>query len=306
MELLKGFNSKKVLIMLIVDEDIEILNSPNNEEFILGTEEREYFVRKSKSSEFFNFYHPSGVYRCISNGTQIICMEITDILYKNEEDRKTIKKLEENYKNMLNFSDLAVHDVKNYVLILEGFLDLMKEGDVSEETINEMEKAVFKIKDLVLKTSILIRDKSKIRREEVNLSSIISDVISRLKVKIDKKGIVVHQNCKVDIIHTNTILEEAIHNLVDNAIEYTPEGGEITVECVPMGNKIKIMVRDSGPGVPDAVKDVIFERFRTTSGVGMGLGLAVSKHVAELLGGTIRVEDNKPKGAVFIIEIPRK
>ncbi len=306
METLIKFNSEKLIFMRVIEDDIEILNSPIREGLTMGSEEREYFVRKSQSKGFFNFYHPSGVYRCDSDGKYIACMEITDLVEENERNKKLVRRMNENYENMLHFSDLVIHDVKNYMLILEGFLDLMKDGDMSEENIEGIEKAISKIKELVNKTSILIRDSSKIRKEKINLEDVISDVFSRFKMKIKERNIAMEKKCKVTEIFSDAIIEEAIHNLVSNAVEHTPSGGKVSVECLPSGSNVKIIVRDTGPGVPEELKDVIFERFRTSSGMGMGLGLAVAKHVAELLGGRIWVEDNEPRGAAFIIEIPKK
>ena len=306
MERLNKFNSEKLIFMRVIDDDIEILNSHIRESFGLGIEEREYLVRKSHSKEFFNFYHPSGIYRCISDGKYIACMEITDLVEENENNRKLMRQMSESYENILHFSDLVIHDVKNYVLILEGFLDLMKEGDMSEENIEAMEKAITMIRELVNKTSILMRDSSKIRKEKINLEEVITDVVSRFKIEIKEKNIKVEKKCKLKEIIADAIIQEAIHNLVSNAVEHTPPGGKVTVECVPSGSNVKIIVRDTGHGVPDELKDVIFERFRTSSGMGMGLGLAVAKHVAELLGGRIWVEDNEPRGAAFVIEIPKK
>jgi signal transduction histidine kinase len=91
----------------------------------------------------------------------------------------------------------------------------------------------------------------------------------------------------------HVLFQRALGNLISNAIRYTPSGGAVSIRCVPDQNKVRIMVRDTGPGIPAQHIDRIFERFyrvdpsRTPNSGGFGLGLAIVKSAVELHGGEV-------------------
>ena len=105
-------------------------------------------------------------------------------------------------------------------------------------------------------------------------------------------------------------IKEVLTNLVDNAIKYTPEGG--TISCTARAHKdmIEISVRDSGLGIPEEAKPHIFERFYRVPRKGehiegTGLGLFITKHLIEAMGGSIRFESEIGKGTTFTFIVPR-
>ena len=102
-------------------------------------------------------------------------------------------------------------------------------------------------------------------------------------------------------------LEQIVVNLVRNAIHHAPRSTAIQVRAIPDAD-LRIAVADHGPGLPAALRDRVFqpfERFDPDSGGGTGLGLAVSRRLAELLGGTLRVEETPGGGATFVLTLPR-
>ena len=100
-----------------------------------------------------------------------------------------------------------------------------------------------------------------------------------------------------------------IGNLIDNAIRWTPEGGTITVSAAPRtGGGMVVEVADTGPGILPAMREVVFEPFRsaeTPEGhIGSGLGLAIARQLARALGGDVTAGDASTGGATFTLVLP--
>jgi two-component system phosphate regulon sensor histidine kinase PhoR len=107
-------------------------------------------------------------------------------------------------------------------------------------------------------------------------------------------------------------LTEALTNLLENAVKYTPKGGEIGIEVTSDDRRIEISVRDTGIGIPPKDLPRIFERFyrvdraRSREVGGTGLGLSIVKHIVEAHGGKVTVESRPGKGSTFTLSIPRR
>jgi two-component system sensor histidine kinase TctE len=103
------------------------------------------------------------------------------------------------------------------------------------------------------------------------------------------------------------LLREALTNVLDNAIKYTGRGGEITVRIQPDGAHVRIIIADNGPGIPEADRGRVFERFvrATDQGEGCGLGLAIVRDIVAQHGGTVELRDAEPHGLQFVICLPR-
>lgn len=104
-------------------------------------------------------------------------------------------------------------------------------------------------------------------------------------------------------------MQQVVANLVSNAVRYTPPGGTVTVSVGPGdAGRLRLDVRDDGPGIPEGIRDTLFERF--TQGregharTGFGLGLAIAREFVVLHGGTIEVAETGPEGTVFRVELP--
>ncbi|WP_028451117.1 sensor histidine kinase [Chitinilyticum aquatile] len=104
----------------------------------------------------------------------------------------------------------------------------------------------------------------------------------------------------------SALLRELFINLVDNAIKYIPRNGCITVRLSEDDTFYRIAVEDDGPGIPDADKERVFERFyrREQTGNGCGLGMAIVREIAERHGGTVELKDAEPHGLIVLVSLP--
>lgn len=109
------------------------------------------------------------------------------------------------------------------------------------------------------------------------------------------------------------LLRRLMENLLDNALRYTPMRGRVAVSLRVLPESVEIQLADGGPGIADADKERVFEKYarldrpddQAQRRFGRGLGLTFCKLVADVHGGSIRVEDNTPKGARFCVTLPR-
>lgn len=106
-------------------------------------------------------------------------------------------------------------------------------------------------------------------------------------------------------------IKQILYNLMSNAIKFTPTGGSISLEVERMGPRtVRLIVRDTGPGIPDDQREAIFEKFqqldasKTREYEGTGLGLAITRELVNMLHGTIRLEGECGRGATFVVELP--
>ena len=100
-------------------------------------------------------------------------------------------------------------------------------------------------------------------------------------------------------------MRQVLSNLLANDLRYSPSGGAIRLRCERQGDNAVIVVQDDGPGIPEADLEHVFERFyKSTDSGGMGLGLAIAKHLVEAHGGSIRAENGPARGTIFRIALP--
>ena len=120
----------------------------------------------------------------------------------------------------------------------------------------------------------------------------------------------VRQAAPLRVRADRSFLSQALGNLMDNALKYTPVGGVITVSVEPRDGRVDFIIADSGPGIPPEAITRVFERFyrvdqaRSRELGGTGLGLSIVKHLVESMGGAVRVESEPGEGSRFILSLP--
>jgi two-component system phosphate regulon sensor histidine kinase PhoR len=166
--------------------------------------------------------------------------------------------------------------------------------------------------DDILELSAIEAGNVGVKVEEFELSPLLNDVIMSLAAKASSRGITVTNQ-----VHADTIvsadprrLEQMLSNLVDNAIKFNRDGGMVTIGC-ESGTRTRILVKDTGEGIPAQHLERLFERFyrvdraRSREMGGTGLGLAIVKHLARAHGGEVRVRSELGEGSTFEIDLPQ-
>lgn len=173
----------------------------------------------------------------------------------------------------------------------------------------------------VLDMSRIESGKLSLKEENVNLPSLIANLVSFIKPDMDKKNQVLYM--KSPVLEHDTVLSDTLHlqkillNLLSNAVKYTQEGGEIRLMITenPMDADtigMRFVVADNGIGMSPEFLECIFKPFeraedsRMSQVTGTGLGLAITKSIVDMMGGSIRVESRKNKGSRFTVDIPLK
>ncbi|WP_290724075.1 PAS domain S-box protein [Archaeoglobus sp.] len=187
------------------------------------------------------------------------------------------------------------HDIANAITAIRGILEIIKD---SPEEAERLIPLAIRRSDYVFRLINDARELEKALEElkPINVVEIVKDVVGQFKnVDIDVKG----ENV---FVRANEGLRTVLNNVLQNAIVHG--GGKAKVEVLANESSGIIRVIDYGKGVPDEIKEKIFEE-GFTKGDGMGLGLYITKRILEIFGGEIKVKDNKPTGAIFEIKIPK-
>ena len=149
---------------------------------------------------------------------------------------------------------------------------------------------------------------------DCDLASVLQGVIGDLSVPIAERELQVDVRLADQarmLVSDPAKLHDVLRNLVENAVNYAPEGGLVTVEAEREPQALVLRVLDNGPGIPLADISRVFERFyrvdksRSRAPGGTGIGLAIVKHLVELLGGTVTAGSRAEGGAVFTVRLPQ-
>ncbi len=149
---------------------------------------------------------------------------------------------------------------------------------------------------------------------DCDLASVLQGVITDLSGPIDQRRSDVEMRLAPDArtaVSDPTKLHDVLRNLIENAVNYAPEGGQVVVEAEREPHALVLRVLDNGPGIPPEDLTRVFERFyrvdksRARAPGGTGIGLAIVKHLVELLGGTVSAGSRAEGGAVFTVRLPQ-
>ncbi len=215
------------------------------------------------------------------------------------------------------------HELKTPVTSIKGFAETLEDGALDDPTAarrfiriisGQADRLNLIIEDLLaLSTLEQSGDSPLLQMEETNLCDVVAVALEVCGSKAETKHIDLVEQCPgiLPARVSPPLLEQAVVNLVDNAIKYSAEGCQVEVSLEDVGDEIVVSVRDQGQGVSREHLPRLFERFyrvdkaRSRDMGGTGLGLAIVKHIAQVHGGRVSVESAVGVGSTFRIHLPR-
>lgn len=208
------------------------------------------------------------------------------------------------------FSANVSHELKTPLTSISGYAEIMKNGLVkpedmktfSERIYNEASRLITLVED-IMKLSKLDEGAVELEKEEVDFYMLTREICSRLAPQAEKRHVRLEVTGEpVHYLGVRQVLDEMLYNMIENAIKYNKEGGLVSVWVGNTLQGIKIIVRDTGIGIPKEEQERIFERFyrvdksHSKATGGTGLGLSIVKHGALMHGAKIHVESEVNKG----------
>jgi PAS domain S-box-containing protein len=219
-----------------------------------------------------------------------------------------------------DFVSTVSHDLRSPLTLMRGYATMLEmAGELNEQQKN-YSRMIVKAVDNMAKLVNNLLDLGRIdfgvglQVESIPVLDILERVTSSLQMQAKQKQISLGVEIPRDMPHAieadQALLQQALYNLVENALKYTPEGGEVTIHMQTSPSELIFAIQDSGIGIPEMDVPRLFEKFyrgtnrEALAQRGTGLGLAIVKSIAERHGGNVWVESELGKGSTFHLQIP--
>jgi two-component system phosphate regulon sensor histidine kinase PhoR len=215
------------------------------------------------------------------------------------------------------------HEIRTPITAIKGFVETLRDGAMQnpqdgERFLGIIQNHVLRLEALVEDLLSLSRIEEETEREEIvleekPLKEVLAGALQLCQVKAEPKQIRMELFCSDDVAAriNASLLEQAVVNLIDNAVKYSEAGKRIWVQVESSPQEVLIRVRDEGCGIEKQHLERLFERFyrvdkaRSRKLGGTGLGLAIVKHILEAHGGRVSVESQPGRGSTFTLHLPR-
>lgn len=303
----------------VIGQPVEFFAPEENKKVIRMNLENAVYTKTGQYHQLTTLKNKSGKLRILEGSSMPILNEKNELTgfrgaHKDVTEREEIEK----HKN--EFLSMVSHEIKTPLTSIHGALGLLSiQSDLPTKT-KELIQLAFRNSAFLSQLTQDIVDVEKIDLgkfeiilKNVDLSKLIKEAIKTASLIAEKK--------KLSLVELSTIpdlivmadperLLQVFFNLFSNAINFSPVGGNIYISTELFGDKVRVTIRDEGPGIPEEFRARIFRRFEkafhqfTDYRKGTGLGLNISKTIIEEMGGTINYISAPQKGASFYFELP--
>lgn len=198
---------------------------------------------------------------------------------------------------------LLRHDLKNKTQVIRGYLQILEDADIPDkykDMIDKTMNATIEGQELLEKVGTLkdINREEEVR--EVNVDMYLKDAIEKNRTNLEKDIDLEYKGKSLDVMG-GPLLKELFYNIIENSILHS-DGNKIKISVKEEKNNIKVSIEDDGVGIEKDKKDEIFKRgYKGRGSKGLGIGLHLTKNIAENYGGTIKVKDSEMGGTKFVV-----
>ena len=242
------------------------------------------------------------------------------------ENVRLLKKLQDANAELLrldrmksDFIAIASHELRTPLGLILGHSTFLKETSNAEqqEQLDVIIRSAMRLKEIIEDMAIIAHDdegKSRVRREKFSINELIVEIAKNYEKTAEKQGITfeydVPKGSDIEIVGDREKISLALVNLVENALTFTDTGGQVGVKAELDDGYVKVLVVDTGIGIPTEEQERIFDRFYqieshlTRKHGGMGLGLSIAKAMVEMHNGQIWCESNEGMGSLFCFMLP--
>jgi signal transduction histidine kinase len=219
------------------------------------------------------------------------------------------------------FLGVLSHELRTPLQAIIAWMDILRQQPAdaalraqAAEVVERSAQSQMRLIADLLDVSRIARGQLHLERQNVELTAVVRLALETVQAMAASKRIILSfvppgDDCRVD--GDSTRLQQVVWNLLSNAVKFTPEGGRVEVALTRDAEELMLRVRDSGPGIPASFLPHVFERFRQADSSaarpygGLGLGLAIVRHLVELHGGTLAAQSQgEGQGAAFTVTLP--
>lgn len=237
------------------------------------------------------------------------------------QQREATRRAEEASRAKDEFLATASHELRTPLNAILGWARILRSGQLEPnayarglETIERNARAQVQLIEDILDGSRIITGKLHLEIQALDVNALVLAAIDSVRPAADAKGIELSLDldpAAAQLEGDAERLQQVVWNLANNAVKFTPRGGKVQVQLSRSESSVELTVADNGQGIDAAFLPFVFDRFRQAEGTstrrygGLGLGLALVRHLVEAHGGTVRAESEGPgRGARFVVALP--
>jgi signal transduction histidine kinase len=243
-----------------------------------------------------------------------------DLQARNRELQQALRELQDAQDELIRAERLSVvgrmaasiiHDLKNPMTTIKGYAALLGREDLDPEARGRFSGIITHSVDTFVQMTQEILDYARgggpLQPQEIQVGAFVEDLCTFIERDFSDKGLTLVRELHYTgpLLVDEVKLRRALYNIASNARDAMEAGGSLTISTSRAGGSVELCLRDTGPGIPETIRDTLFEPFVTCGkAMGTGLGLAIAKKTAEDHGGAIAVESVPGQGATFIVRLP--
>lgn len=225
--------------------------------------------------------------------------------------REQSRELSRRERQLEILNRLLRHDIRNDIAVVLGWLDVLAEHISPEQqsAFDRVESASNHILDLTTTardiTEAMARE-GDAELTRMSLTGVLVAEVERCRTTFEAAEIELSEPLPEVDVRANDLLSSVFRNLISNAVQHNDTAQPtVTVSLTTSDGRARVRIADNGPGVPDAIREEIFENeVKGMESAGTGMGLYLVSRLVQMYGGSVWVEENEPRGSVFVVELP--